>query len=78
MTGVQTCALPIYIFHGALSLDQLYCARPLLGHADYRGPLQRLYMCGSGPHPGGGVTGLPGRNAAREIVRDWRSGKLRT
>ena len=66
------------IFHGALSLDQLYSARPLLGHADYRGPLQRLYMCGSGTHPGGGVTGLPGRNAAREIVRDWRSGKLRT
>ena len=64
------------IFHGALSLDQLYSARPLLGHADYRGPLAGLYMCGSGTHPGGGVTGLPGHNAAREIVRDWRRGKL--
>ncbi len=64
------------IFHGALSLDQLYSARPLLGHADYRGPLARLYMCGSGTHPGGGVTGLPGHNAAREIVRDWRRGRL--
>ncbi len=64
------------IFHGALSLDQLYSARPLLGHADYRGPLARLYMCGAGTHPGGGVTGLPGHNAAREIVRDWRRGKL--
>ena len=65
------------IFHGALSLDQLYSARPLLGHADYRGPLAGLYMCGSGTHPGGGVTGLPGHNAAREIVRDWQRGKLR-
>jgi phytoene dehydrogenase-like protein len=64
------------IFHGALSLDQLYSARPLLGHAAYRGPLARLYMCGAGTHPGGGVTGLPGHNAAREILRDWKSGKL--
>jgi phytoene dehydrogenase-like protein len=64
------------IFHGALSLDQLYSARPLLGHADYRGPLAGLYMCGAGTHPGGGVTGLPGHNAAREIVRDWQRGKL--
>ena len=58
------------IFHGALSLDQLYSARPVLGHAAYRGPLAGLYMCGAGTHPGGGVTGLPGRNAAREILRD--------
>jgi phytoene dehydrogenase-like protein len=64
------------IFHGALSLDQLYSARPLLGHAAYRGPLARLYMCGAGTHPGGGVTGLPGHNAAREILRDWQRGKL--
>jgi phytoene dehydrogenase-like protein len=63
------------IFHGALSLDQLYSARPLLGHAAYRGPLAGLYMCGAGTHPGGGVTGLPGHNAAREIVRDWKRGK---
>ena len=60
------------IFHGALSLDQLFSARPVLGHADYRSPIAGLYLCGSGNHPGGGVTGLPGRNAAREILRDGR------
>ena len=65
------------IFHGALTLDQFYSARPVLGYADYRGPLARLYMCGSGTHPGGGVTGIPGHNAAREIIRDFRSGKLK-
>ncbi|HWI13246.1 MAG TPA: NAD(P)/FAD-dependent oxidoreductase, partial [Burkholderiales bacterium] len=58
------------IFHGALTLDQLWSARPMLGYADYRGPVKKLYMCGSGTHPGGGVTGLPGRNAAGEILRD--------
>jgi phytoene dehydrogenase-like protein len=58
------------IFHGALSLDQIFSARPVLGHADYRTPIPRLYLCGSGAHPGGGVTGLPGRNAAGEILRD--------
>jgi phytoene dehydrogenase-like protein len=58
------------IFHGALSLDQLWSARPVLGHASYRAPIAGLYMCGSGTHPGGGVTGLPGMNAAREILRD--------
>ena len=64
------------IFHGALSLDQLYSARPMLGYADYRGPLKGLYMCGSGTHPGGGVTGAPGHNCAREVLRDFgkRSG----
>jgi phytoene dehydrogenase-like protein len=62
------------IFHGALSLDQLFWARPMIGYADYRGPLRGLYHCGSGAHPGGGVTGLPGHNAARTIIRDrrWR------
>src|SRR5262249_45244414 len=62
------------IFHGALSLDQLFWARPALGHADYRGPLQGLYHCGSGAHPGGGVSGAPGHNAARAILADrrWR------
>ena len=60
------------IFHGCLSLDQLYSARPMLGHADYRSPIPGLYMCGSSTHPGGGVSGLPGRNAAREIVKDFR------
>ena len=58
------------IFHGALTLDQIFHARPLLGLADYRGALPGLYHCGAGAHPGGGVTGLPGRNAAREIARD--------
>ncbi|WP_149194237.1 phytoene desaturase family protein [Luteimonas suaedae] len=62
------------IFHGALGLDQLFSARPLLGQGDYRGALDGLYLCGSGTHPGGGVTGLPGRNAAREILRDLRRG----
>jgi phytoene dehydrogenase-like protein len=63
------------IFHGALSLDQLFSARPMLGHGDYRGPLQGLYMCGSGTHPGGGVTGAPGHNAAREILKDFKRGR---
>ncbi|MEJ2515642.1 MAG: NAD(P)/FAD-dependent oxidoreductase [Gammaproteobacteria bacterium] len=58
------------IFHGALGLDQLFSARPVLGQGNYRGALPGLYLCGSGSHPGGGVTGLPGRNAAREILRD--------
>ena len=58
------------IFHGALALDQLFSARPVLGNADYRMPVRGLYLCGSGAHPGGGVTGIPGRNAAREIIRD--------
>jgi phytoene dehydrogenase-like protein len=61
------------IFHGALTLNQLFSARPMLGHADYRGPLKGLYHCGSGAHPGGGVTGAPGHNAARAILRDHRS-----
>jgi phytoene dehydrogenase-like protein len=65
------------IFHGALDLGQLFSARPALGNADYRGPLPGLYMCGSGTHPGGGVSGLPGHNAAREILRDFRRRKLR-
>jgi phytoene dehydrogenase-like protein len=62
------------IFHGTLSLDQLYSARPFLGYADYRAPIRGLYLCGAGAHPGGGVSGLPGHNAAREIVRDARRG----
>jgi phytoene dehydrogenase-like protein len=65
------------IFHGALSLDQLFSARPMLGYGNYRGPLQGLYMCGAGTHPGGGVTGAPGHNAAREILGDFRHGRLR-
>ncbi len=58
------------IFHGSLGADQLFSARPLLGQGHYRGALDGLYLCGSGTHPGGGVTGLPGRNAAGEILRD--------
>jgi len=58
------------IFHGQLSLDQLWSARPVLGQADYRTPVKGLYLCGSGAHPGGGVTGAPGHNCAREILRD--------
>ena len=61
------------IFHGRLSLDQLYSARPVLGHADYRSPIPGLYMCGASTHPGGGVSGAPGRNAAREMIRDFRA-----
>jgi len=60
------------IFHGSLSLDQLFSLRPVLGYADYRLPLRGLYLCGSGAHPGGGVTGVPGHNAAREIIRDLK------
>jgi phytoene dehydrogenase-like protein len=59
------------IFHGTLSLDQLWSARPLLGYADYRGPIRGLYLCGAGAHPGGGVTGAPGHNCAREVLRDF-------
>jgi len=60
------------IFHGQLSLDQLFSMRPVMGYARYRGPLKSLYHCGSGAHPGGGVTGAPGHNAAQEILRDLR------
>ena len=64
------------IFHGKLDLGQIFSARPMLGHADYRGPIAGLYLCGSGAHPGGGVTGAPGHNAAREILRDFRRNRL--
>jgi phytoene dehydrogenase-like protein len=60
------------IFHGALSLDQLYSARPMLGYADHRAPIRNLYTCGAGTHPGGGVTGVPGHNAAAIILSDYR------
>ena len=58
--------------HGEPGLDQMFAWRPLLGHARYRMPLDGLYLCGSGAHPGGGVTGYPGSNAAREILADAR------
>jgi phytoene dehydrogenase-like protein len=57
------------IFHGALHLDQFYSMRPLPGHAAYKMPVKGVYLCGSGAHPGGGVSGLPGHNAARAILR---------
>ena len=65
------------IFHGRLSLDQMFSSRPALGAADYRMPVRGLYLCGSGAHPGGGVTGAPGHNAAREIIRDFRKNLYR-
>jgi phytoene dehydrogenase-like protein len=58
------------IMHGNMSLDQLWAARPVLGHGSYRGPVEGLYMCGAGTHPGGGVTGAPGHNAARAVLHD--------
>ena len=58
------------IFHGAMTLDQLFSARPMLGFADYRMPILGLYLCGSGAHPGGGVTGAPGHNAAQAVIAD--------
>ncbi|HEY9584994.1 MAG TPA: NAD(P)/FAD-dependent oxidoreductase [Candidatus Paceibacterota bacterium] len=58
------------IFHGGLSLGKLFSFRPVRGMADYRTPVNGLYLCGAGTHPGGGVTGAPGRNAAREILHD--------
>jgi phytoene dehydrogenase-like protein len=60
------------IFHGQLGLGQLFSARPVLGAANYRMPVPGLYLCGSGAHPGGGVTGVPGMNAAREIAKDLK------
>ena len=62
------------IFHGKLDLDQLFSARPVLGHGSHKAPIPGLYMCGSGTHPGGGVTGAPGHNAARVVLKDLRRG----
>jgi len=58
------------IFHGEMSLDQMFVMRPLAGWAKYRTPIKGLYLCGSGAHPGGGVMGAPGHNASREILKD--------
>jgi phytoene dehydrogenase-like protein len=58
------------IFHGALTLNQLFSLRPMLGYANYRMPIPALYLCGSGAHPGGGVTGAPGHNAAQAVIAD--------
>jgi phytoene dehydrogenase-like protein len=58
------------IFHGAMTLDQLFSARPMHGFAAYRMPIAGLYLCGAGAHPGGGVTGAPGHNAAQAVIAD--------
>ncbi|MGH9802261.1 MAG: phytoene desaturase family protein [Blastocatellia bacterium] len=60
------------IFHGEMDLDQLFFMRPVAGWANYRTPIRNLYLCGSGTHPGGGVMGAPGFNAAREILKDLK------
>ena len=65
------------IFHGAMTLDQIFSARPMLGYADYRSPVAGLYLCGSGTHPGGGVTGAPGHNAAHAFLSDRRAWRRR-
>jgi phytoene dehydrogenase-like protein len=61
-----------HIFHGELALDQIFTMRPLLGWAKYRTPIRSLYLCGSGTHPGSGLTGASGANAAREILKDLK------
>lgn len=65
------------IFHGDLRLEQLFFMRPVPGWAQYRTPIRGLYLCGAGAHPGGGVTGAPGRNAAQQALRDWKKGRLK-
>jgi len=60
------------LFHGAMTLDRLFFLRPVPGLGRYRTPIAGLYLCGAGTHPGGGVMGACGRNAAREILRDWK------
>ena len=62
-----------HIHHGEMSLDQLFAFRPVIGYAQYRTPIKGLYLCGSGTHPGGGVTGAPGFNASREILKDLKA-----
>ena len=58
--------------HGEMTLDQFMFMRPVPGYAQYRAPIEDLYMCSSAVHPGGGITGINGRNAAREILKDWK------
>jgi len=65
------------IFHGDLRLDQLFFMRPVPGWSQYRTPIAGLYLCGAGAHPGGGVTGAPGRNAAHQALRDWKKGRFK-
>ena len=65
-----------HIHHGEQSLDQFFAFRPVIGWAQYRTPIKALYVCGAGTHPGGGITGGPGANAAREIIRDFKARRL--
>ena len=65
------------IFHGDLRLEQLFFMRPVPGWSQYRTPIDGLYLCGAGAHPGGGVTGAPGRDAAHQALRDWKKGRFR-
>ncbi len=65
------------IFHGDLNLEQLFFMRPVPGWAQYRSPVVGLYLCGAGAHPGGGVTGAPGRNAAHQVLRDMKKGRFK-
>jgi phytoene dehydrogenase-like protein len=65
------------IFHGDLRLGQLFFMRPVSGWSQYRTPVDGLYLCGAGAHPGGGVTGAPGHNAAHQVLRDWKKGRLK-
>ena len=65
------------IFHGDLRLEQLFFMRPVPGWSQYRTPIRGLYLCGAGAHPGGGVTGAPGRNCAFQALHDWKQGKMR-
>ena len=65
------------IFHGDLTLEQLFFNRPVAGWSQYRTPIRGLYLCGAGAHPGGGVTGAPGHNAAQQVLRDWKKGMLK-
>jgi len=60
------------IYHGQMGLDQLLFMRPVPGYANYRTPFEGLYLCGAGTHPGGGISGLPGYNAARAVMKDWK------
>jgi phytoene dehydrogenase-like protein len=66
-----------HIHHGEMSLDQLFAFRPFLGAAQYRTPVKGLYLCGAGTHPGGGVTGAPGFNASREVIKDLKRSSSR-
>ena len=61
-----------HIHHGEMSVDQLFAFRPLIGWARYRTPIEGLYLCGAGTHPGGGVTRMPGANASREVIKDLK------